>query len=145
MHYSFPQFAAVSGSIDDTFVGCRYSEGVADDLNKAIWSGIAADPRQSAAGVVAQYAQYHFHTAAAPTMQSALLGLEQNWVGDISTNRHIESTLLSLQAAERLTPPDELLTNWRLQMYLYRGYCKYTTSNHSWINQAPECSLKDCL
>jgi hypothetical protein len=110
-----------NGSTPNYGVGA-YSEGVADDLNRAIWSGIAADPRQSAAGLVEQYAQYHFHAAAAPAMQSALLGLEQNWIGDISTNRHIESTLLSLQAAERLTPPDELLTNWRLQMYLYRGY-----------------------
>jgi hypothetical protein len=110
-----------NGSTPSHGVGA-YSEGVADDLNKAIWSGIAADPRQTAAGIVEKYAQYHFSAAAAPAMASALMGLEQNWVGDISTNQHIESTLLLLQAVERLTPPDEMLTNWRLQMYLYRGY-----------------------
>ena len=32
------------------------------------------------------------------------------------------STLRSLQAAERLSGPQQRLTNWRLQMYLYRGY-----------------------
>ena len=32
---------------------------------------------------MARYARYHFTAAAAPAMQDALFGLEQNWLGDI--------------------------------------------------------------
>jgi hypothetical protein len=72
--------------------------------------------------VVGRYARYHFAPAAASAMQGALFGLEQNWLGDIGTNQRIASTLQLLQTAERLTSPNERRSNWRLQMYLYRGY-----------------------
>ena len=35
-----------------------YSEGLGDDLNKAIWSAIGQDPSLSAVNVTTQYARY---------------------------------------------------------------------------------------
>jgi len=39
--------------------GC-YSEGLGDDLNKALWSALAQDARLSVNDVVQQYARYFF-------------------------------------------------------------------------------------
>ena len=105
-----------------TFGVGAYSEGVSDDLNRALWSAIAQNPKDNVSEIVFRYARYHFAPAAAPSMARALFGLEQNWFGDIATNQNIATTLQDLQTAERLTPPSQRSTNWRLQMYLYRGY-----------------------
>ena len=111
-----------NGSTPTIGVGA-YSEGLNDDLNKAIWSGLAETPSLSVNELVQQYARYHFGADAEDAMVEALFGLEQNWVGDIGTNAHVLSTLAALQQAEALaTKSGEISKNWRLQMYLYRGY-----------------------
>ena len=110
-----------NGSTPTVGVGA-YSEGVNDDLNKVIWSGLAQSPGLGLRELVAQYARWHFGADAEDAMVSALFGLEQNWIGDIGLNEHVATTLYTLQSVEKASTAAELASNWRLQMYLYRGY-----------------------
>lgn len=99
-----PLFPARSNGSTPTVGVGAYSEGLNDDLNKAIWSGLALSPDLSVAELVAQYARYHFGAEAEAGMVAALFGLEQNWLGDIQTNSHVLTTLASLQAIEKVGP-----------------------------------------
>ena len=112
-----------NGSTPTIGVGA-YSEGANDDLNKAVWSGIAANPNTTIEDLVAQYARYHFGAELEESMTALLFGLEQNWVGgDIATNTHILSTIsLATSVLQQANSTGSLQTNWRMQMYLYRAY-----------------------
>jgi hypothetical protein len=112
-----------NGSTPTIGVGA-YSEGTNDDLNKAVWSGIAANPNTTIEDLVAQYARYHFGADLEGPMTALLFGLEQNWVGgDIATNRHILDTLSVAASVIKQSNGTRLFQDsWRLQMYLYRAY-----------------------
>ena len=112
-----------NGSTPAIGVGA-YSEGTNDDLNKAVWSGIAANPNTTIEDLVAQYARYHFGADLEGPMTALLFGLEQNWVGgDIATNRHILDTLSVAASVIKQSNGTRLFQDsWRLQMYLYRAY-----------------------
>ena len=111
-----------NGSSPNFGVG-GYSEGLSDDLNKHVWSALAADPEAtSVVDAVQQYARYYFGAEHEPAMTAALFGLEQNWAGDASTNPTVPQTLAALQQVERAVGAAELGSNWRLLAYLYRGY-----------------------
>jgi hypothetical protein len=126
-----------NGSTPTVGVGA-YSEGLNDDLNKAIWSGLAQSSELSVHEVVSQYARYHFGADAEEAMVSALFGLEQNWLGDIGSNEHVATTLLALQTVEAVSSAAELASNWRLQMYLYRGYFDAIVHAEYAVQQANE-------
>ena len=114
-----------NGSTPTVGVGA-YSEGVNDDLNKAVWSGIAANPSTSIEELVRQYSRYHFGADMEEPMTKLLFGLEQNWVGgDIASNTHVLSTLSV--ASDVVAQLNENITDWRMQMYLY-----VSTSNDSY-------------
>ena len=112
-----------NGSTPTVGVGA-YSEGVNDDLNKAVWSGIAANPSTHIEELVAQYSRYHFGADMEEPMSKLLFGLEQNWLGgDIASNTHVLSTLsVASGVLEKLN--GTWGTDWRMQMYLYRAYCE---------------------
>ena len=133
-----------NGSTPTTGVGA-YSEGLNDDLNKAVWSGLAADPSLSVEELVAQYARYFFGADAEEAMTAALFGLEQNWAGDIGANEHVLNTLAHLQAVERRATVGELASNWRLQMYLYRGYFDAVVQAEYRAQQASEARAREAL
>ena len=122
-----------------------YSEGLNDDLNKAIWSVLAQSPDLAVDELVAQYARYHFGAEAENAMVDALFGLEQNWLGEIGTNANVASTLSSLQTVENASSSSELTTNWRLQMYLYRGYFDAIVQAEYREQQANEAMAMDAL
>ena len=138
-----------NGSTPTIGVGA-YSEGTNDDLNKAVWSGIAADPSTSIEDLVAQYARYHFGDALETQAVDLLFGLEQNWVGgESATNPHVLSTLAVAEGILAHTHSDNRTAtiaadNWRLQMYLYRAYydayvqARYRRESLV-VDQAKEC------
>ena len=133
-----------NGSTPTIGVGA-YSEGLNDDLNKVIWSALAESPDLSVHEIVSQYARYHFGADAEDAMVSALFGLEQNWGGDIGTNVYIASTLSTLQAVENASAATELSSNWRLQMYLYRGYFDAIIQAEYQLQQSNENMAMDAL
>ena len=61
-----------NGSTPTIGVGA-YSEGTNDDLNKAVWSAIAANPNTTIEDLVGQYARYHFGAELEAPMTALLL------------------------------------------------------------------------
>jgi len=118
-----------NGSTPTVGVGA-YSEGLGDDLNKALWSAMAQDPLLSVEAAVQQYARFFFGAPAEALWTAALRGLEQNWHGSPgASNTAIAATLADLVRATTAaggaaskSSPDNAPTDWRSLMYLKRGY-----------------------
>lgn len=98
-----------------------YSEGVNDDVNKAVWSGLSWNPDEPVLEILRDYARYYVGPDYTDTFAQGLLALERNWVGPLRTNDGVTTTLQSFQQMESEASPDTLL-NWRFQSALYRAY-----------------------
>eukprot|EP01052_Picozoa_sp_SAG31_P013614 SAG31_NODE_822_length_11777_cov_11.328738_6_plen_1264_part_00 len=112
---------ASNGSSPNIGVGA-YSEGLSDDVNKIVFSLLAAEPELSLDTVIRQYARYHFGAEHEEAMTTVLFGLEENWRGDIGRNTAVLHTLRTIQSVESQMTEAELRTNWRFQAFLYRAY-----------------------
>jgi len=114
-----------NGSSPSIGVG-GYSEGVGDDVNKVIWSLLAAEPELTVADAVRQYSRYHFGSEHEDTMADVIFGLEQNWAGAIGADASVSTvrgTLAAAQLMEAYSAVSGANTgNWRLEMLLYRAY-----------------------
>lgn len=102
----------------DGFV--TYSDGINDDVNKAVWSMLGWDSQQDVREILVQYAHFHFGAEAAESIADALLGLESNWQGSLADNAGVDGVLALWQRLEEQRP--ELLKNWRFQQHLMRAY-----------------------
>lgn len=98
-----------------------YSEGVNDDVNKIIWSGLGWNPEADVRDILRQYSRYFIADEFTDDFTEGLYGLEQNWRGPLMSNASVEDTLNRFQALERKATPQDLL-NWRFQQALYRAY-----------------------
>lgn len=98
-----------------------YSEGVNDDVNKAVWSALGWNPETRPEATLREFARYFFGPRHAGDLAQALLGLERNWSGPLLANQGVESLLQRVRAIEQTAPP-ALLANWRFQQILYRAY-----------------------
>eukprot|EP01051_Picozoa_sp_SAG22_P013677 SAG22_NODE_1558_length_4129_cov_2.138213_2_plen_507_part_00 len=112
---------ASNGSTPSIGVGA-YSEGLSDDVNKVVFSLLAAEPELSLETVVRQYARYHFGAEHEEAMSAVIFGLEQNWQGDIRRNGAVMQTLRTIQSVESQMTAAQIASNWRLQSFLYRAY-----------------------
>ena len=107
---------------DDEAVGfLTYSEGVNDDVNKIVWSGLGWDPETPPIDILRDYGRYFIGDAYADDYAQILLALERNWQGPLLTNTGVMTTLQQVQELERTVPPQTLL-NWRFQQTRYRAY-----------------------
>ncbi|MCA9103677.1 MAG: hypothetical protein KDA63_21135 [Planctomycetales bacterium] len=97
-----------------------YSDGVHDDVNKAIWSSLSWDPGRDPRDVLIDYCRVYFHPRVAKSAADAILALERNWQGPLQENGGVEATLATWQTLERQAP--QLVENWRWQMCLVRAY-----------------------
>lgn len=98
-----------------------YSEGVNDDVNKAVWSDMDFFPDCSLTDTLRDYARYFMWEADAAKIADGILGLERNWEGDPAENPHIESTLEVFESELKRKP--QLIENWRFVMCLFRAKC----------------------
>ncbi len=101
--------------------GVSYSEGVHDDVNKAVWSDMDFFPDVSLYETLCDYARFFMWQADASRIADAILGLEKNWEGDPAENPHIEHTLQILEAELEKSPV--LIENWRFVLLLFRARC----------------------
>jgi hypothetical protein len=93
-----------------------YSEGLHDDLNKAVWSGLhwGMEPAES----VAEYARWHFGPGIQNDVQELIFDLEKSWKRPVIGNPDIHSHLAAVQElGPRVAGEDG---NWRYQMLLLR-------------------------
>jgi len=102
----------------DGFVS--YSDGINDDVNKAVWSMLGWDSQQDVRDILIQYSRFHFGDDVAEQAADGLLGLESNWRGDLVQNPGVDGILALWQSLETHHPA--LLSNWRFQQHLMRAY-----------------------
>ena len=115
-------YAKIFTDWDEYTVGfITYSEGVNDDVNKFIWACLGWDADMTVEAILLEYAKYFISERYAEKFAEGLLGLEQNWQGELLTNVGVYETLRIFQEMERNATPQELL-NWRFQLALYRAY-----------------------
>lgn len=116
VHYAYIHnwFAPYS----DGFI--TYSDGVHDDVNKAIWSGLGWDPRTDIREILGDYCRAFFGPDIIEKATNGILALENNWRGPLKDNGAVEGTLLLWQELEKRMP--DLEKNWRWQMCLVRAY-----------------------
>ncbi len=98
-----------------------YSEGVNDDVNKAVWSNLDFFPEVSLRETLLDYARAFIWQAPAERIADAVFGLERNWEGDPSENPCIEATYNNLIDLYNSIPA--LSDNWRFLQLLFRSVC----------------------
>jgi hypothetical protein len=96
-----------------------YSDGVHDDLNKAVFTSLAWDSRRQPRDIVIDYVRLFFSSTNAAPIADAILALEGNWRGPLVTNGNVEGTLETWDRLSREMP--ELGRNWRWQMNQLRA------------------------
>jgi hypothetical protein len=97
-----------------------YSDGVHDDVNKAIWSEMGWDTEKDIREVLTEYSRLFFGPNVAEAAAEGILGLERNWVGPLEENGGVETTFAFFQNLELKHP--ELKGNWRWQQLIMRSY-----------------------
>ena len=97
-----------------------YSDGIHDDVNKALWSQFAWNPNKDVNKVIQEYARYFFGPALAEPAANGILALERNWVGPLEENGGVEITFSFWQNLESRNP--QLKDNWRWQQLMMRCY-----------------------
>ena len=96
-----------------------YSEGVNDDVNKAVWSNLDYFPEVSLKETLLDYARAFIWDAPAEKIVDAVFGLERNWEGDPAENPCIEATYNTLIDLYNSIP--SLADNWRFVQLLFRA------------------------
>ena len=110
-----------NGSSPTIGVGA-YSEGLNDDVNKAVWSVMAQDSSMTVEAAVAQYSNYHFGAELADAMAELIFSLEDNWAGDAGDNAAVLASLALAGQVEEAAPKSAVAGSWRLQSLLRRAY-----------------------
>jgi hypothetical protein len=98
-----------------------YSEGVNDDVNKFVWSGLGWNPSTPVVDILRDFSRYFIGEQFADGFAQGLMALERNWTGPLETNTGVDTTLQQFQEMEHTAPP-QVLENWRFQQGLYRAY-----------------------
>lgn len=107
----------------DGFV--TYSDGMNDDVNKAVWSMLGWDSDHNVRELLMQYSRFHFGDSVAEQTADGLLGLENNWRGGLAENAGVDGVLALWQTVAEQRPG--LRSNWRFQQHLMRAcYDAYT-------------------
>jgi hypothetical protein len=121
-----------------------YSEGVNDDVNKFVWSGLGWNPDTPVIEILRDFGRYFIGEAFGDSFAQGLLSLERNWVGPLATNAGVDTTLAQFQTMERTAPP-QVLENWRFQQALYRAYYDYYDRARLIYETQLENEALDCL
>lgn len=98
-----------------------YSEGVNDDVNKAVWSALDYAPDTPLREILEDYSRLYFPGADYEKAADGIFGLEKNWEGRPEENPQIEGTLRNWR--ELVTETPTLAGNWRYLLCLFRALC----------------------
>ncbi len=124
------QEAAIFHSVSqkDYYGFITYSEGINDDVNKMVWSGLGWNPKANVLDILRDYSRYFIGPQYTDSYAKGLLDLERDWEGPLLGNTSVYNTLEKFQSMEKEASPSQRL-NWRFQEGLYRAY--YDAYNRS--------------
>ena len=105
-----------------------YSEGLNDDINKIVWSGLGWNPKANLMEILQDYSRYFIGPDYTNDFAQGIFDLEQNWEGPLLSNSLVYTNLSKFQSMEKRALPNVRL-NWRFQQTLYRAY--YDAYNRS--------------
>ncbi len=100
-----------------------YSEGVTDDVNKAVWSDMDYFPDCDLRTTLLDYGRLFFYGADPEIIADGILSLELNWQCDPAENPTIDRTLETFEILLANYP--FLSENWRFLQLLMRAKCDY--------------------
>ena len=100
-----------------------YSEGVTDDVNKAVWSDMDYFPDCDLRTTLLDYARLFFYGADPDMVADGILSLELNWQCDPAENPTIDRTLETFEMLGAKYP--FLAENWRYLQLLMRAKCDW--------------------
>lgn len=104
-----------------TIGSVSYSEGVHDDLNKAVWSAFEWDCNADLTEIVLDYVRYFMYGADEEKLADCIFLLEKNWQGAPEENPCID--LCHRMFCELLKDYPELSENWRFLQLYFRACC----------------------
>ncbi len=100
-----------------------YSEGITDDVNKAVWADMDYNPDCDLRTTLLDYGRLFFYGADAEKIADGILSLELNWQCDPAENPTIDRTL---ETFEELSSDYPFLNeNWRFLQLLMRAKCDW--------------------
>ncbi len=97
-----------------------YSEGVNDDVNKAIWSERLWDPTRPVQDILVEYGRAFFGAEHAVPVANGLLALEENWQGPLLKNPRPRQALARWRRIWQAVG-EFGRGNWRLQQCYFRS------------------------
>ena len=99
-----------------------YSDGVNDDVNKAVWCALEWDDTLSAAEIAEDYARAYLYGYPIEAATAAILLLEKNWSGS-PLEKRIDFTAHLLGSLKRAQNP------WRFYQLWFRALCDLYVKN----------------
>ncbi len=98
-----------------------YSEGINDDVNKALWSALDFDDNISTKEAVDDYCRLYFFGTDTDKISDLIFTLENDWNGDPAENKGIDDAYLSFK---RIYNENKILSeNWRFLQLLLLSAC----------------------
>ena len=119
----------------DGFVA--YSEGINDDVNKAVWNALGWNPNASVTTILADYVRYFISPQLVKPLVQGFLGLEKNWQGPVLENVHIRRTLKLWEKIAGENPSLEK-SNWRFQSGLFRAFLDALVQHRALLEKRQE-------
>ncbi len=104
-----------------TIGSVSYSEGVHDDINKAVWSQLEFNKNVSVRETIEDYVRFFFFGSDTEKLTDCILGLEKNWDCDPLFNPCIKNTYRDFCELKKDYP--HLSDNWRFVMLYFRACC----------------------
>ncbi len=100
-----------------------YSEGITDDVNKAVWADMDYNPDCDLRTTLLDYGRLFFYGADSEKIADGILSLELNWQCDPAENPTIDRTLETFEELSSEYP--FLNKNWRFLQLLMRAKCDW--------------------
>lgn len=120
-----------------------YSDGIHDDVNKAVYSALAWDPSLTPREILRQYARLFFGPDTADAVADGILALERNWEGPLAENGSVATTAAYWRQLNRQFP--SLCENWRWNCLLLRAEYDEWTRKRLLYEQSLEARAMDVL
>jgi hypothetical protein len=119
--YRPTQTAHLARTFQPTIDGAiTYSDGINDDLNKALWSAYLWNPKEDLDALLADYGRYYIGGNVGDRTPAGLLAIERNMQGPLKANANVERTYALWTALEHDASP-AIRKTWRFQMALLRA------------------------